>query len=299
MAKDFFLKRYRQLGEEILPVKLKTAIRTNTLKISPEELKERLWHRGILIWKIPFITNGFFIERSRFSPSAAIEHLQGLFYIQEGASQIAVDILDAKPNESVLDMAASPGGKATQIAAQMQNTGCLVALDIKKIEALCNNLERMGVENTIVYNMDALNASELKMEFDKILLDAPCSGNYVIDNKWFEKRDIDGINGNAERQKLLLKAAVSVLKKNGTLVYSTCSLEPEEDEMVVDWALKNLPLNLEPVNCIGSDGLVNVFGRQLNPEIRKTKKLWPQKTGTQGFFIAKFRKNKIEAEAEE
>ena len=108
--------------------------------------------------------------------------------------------------------------------------------------------------------------------------------------KWFEKRDINGIRQNAEMQKKLLQAAVSVLKKNGVLVYSTCSLEPEEDEMVIDWALKNLPLKLEPVSTIGSNGLTNVFGKNLDNEIKKTRRLWPHKTFTQGFFIAKLRK---------
>jgi NOL1/NOP2/sun family putative RNA methylase len=288
--KDFFLRRYRQLGGDIKGVRLKTTIRANTLKIPPEELHKRLWDRGVLIRRIQYTRNGFFVERTRFKLGAAIEHLQGLFYVQESASQLAVDVLDPKPHEVVLDMAASPGGKTTQISAEMKNTGVVVAVDIKKIQALCNNIERMGAENCVVYNMDAHDVKGLNIEFDKILLDAPCSGNYVTDENWFQKRDINGIRQNAEIQKTLLKAACSVLKKHGILVYSTCSLEPEEDEMVVDWALKNLPLKLEPVSTIGSSGLTNVFGKNLASEIKQTKRLWPHKTWTQGFFIAKFRK---------
>ncbi|MBW3012453.1 RsmB/NOP family class I SAM-dependent RNA methyltransferase [Candidatus Woesearchaeota archaeon] len=290
MAKDFFLKRYRQLGGDIKNIKLNPSIRANTLKISAKELFERLRQRGMVLRKIPYVKNGFFVEKTRFKPAAAIEYLQGLYYIQESASQLPVEVLEPKMNEIILDMTASPGSKTTQIAAEMQNTGCIVAIDIKKLDALENNLERTGVENCIVYEMDALKAHDLGIKFDKILLDAPCSGNYVTDSKWFDKRDIEGIQRNAEMQKKLLKQAASLLKNNGILVYSTCSLEPEENELVVDWALKTLKLRLEPVRTIGSNGLVNVFGNSLIHEIKKTKRLWPHKTGTQGFFIAKFRK---------
>lgn len=291
MAKDFFLNRYKQLGAKIqTEIKLKPSIRANTLKINADALRVRLRERGVVLKKIPYTKNGFFIEQARFKPSAAIEHLQGLYYIQESASQLPVEVLEPMPNELVLDMTASPGGKTTQISAEMKNSGCVVAVDIKKIDALCNNIERIGAENCIVYEMNALDVKELNIEFDKILLDAPCSGNFATDKEWFEKRDIEGINRSAELQKQLLKAAVSVLKHKGTIVYSTCSLEPEENEMVADWAIKNLPLQLEPASTIGSNGLADVFGKKLSSEIKKTKRLWPDKTATQGFFIAKFTK---------
>jgi NOL1/NOP2/sun family putative RNA methylase len=288
---SIFLDRYRQLGAEFSNFKPVQCIRTNTLKITNEDLRERLHQRGIVLSKIPYARDGFFVARTRFSVSASIEHLQGLFYIQESASQIPVEVLNPEENELVLDMTAAPGGKTTQMAQYMNNKGCIVACDIKKVEELKNNLERLGVQNCIVYNMDALKIRDLGLEFDKILLDAPCSGNYLIDRDWFEKRTIAGIEKGSQLQRQLLSAAVSVLKKDGVLVYSTCSLEPEENELVVDWALKSLDVRLEPISNIGSNGLVNVFGKELNNDIKRTKRFWPYKTGTQGFFIAKFRKN--------
>lgn len=288
--KELFLKRYEKLGISLKQMDLKQSIRINTLKISHDELRERLHERGIVLSKIPYARDGFWIEKSRFRVSASPEHLQGLFYIQESASQLAVHALEPKPGELVLDMTASPGGKTTQIAQYMENKGCIIALDIKNLDALNNNVERLGVENCITYQTNALDVKKLGLEFDKILLDAPCSGNIIIEKDWYTKRSLQGIEKMSELQKNLLESGLGVLKKNGILVYSTCSLEPEENELVVDWALKKFNLAVEPVITIGSNGLVDVFGRKLSPEIKKTKRFWPNKTGTQGFFIAKLRK---------
>jgi NOL1/NOP2/sun family putative RNA methylase len=288
--KKLFLERYKKLGVNLEHVKLKKSIRCNTIKTSHDDLRERLHERGIVLNKIPYAKDGFFVDKSRFAPSASIEHLQGLFYIQESASQLAVEVLDPQPGELILDMTAAPGGKTTQIAQCMKNKGTIIALDIKKMDALNNNLNRLGVENCITYEMDALKVEKLGYQFDKILLDAPCSGNIIIDKDWYGKRSLQGIDKMSELQKQLLETGIRVLKKNGILVYSTCSLEPEENELVVEWALRKLKVRLEPVNTIGSNGLTNVFGRTLDKEIKKTKRFWPSKTKTQGFFIAKFRK---------
>ena len=130
------------------------------------------------------------------------------------------------------------------------------------------------------------------IEFDKILLDAPCSGNYAIEEKFFQEKNIHGVLERSRIQKELLKAAVKVLKKNGILVYSTCSLEPEEDEMNIDWLLtKYKDLVLEDTGLsVGDSGLTSVFGKKLNPELKKTRRFWPEKHNTEGFFIAKIKK---------
>ena len=125
----------------------------------------------------------------------------------------------------------------------MENKGIIIALDINNLRLLSlrNNLERMGVKNTIIYQKDARFVSDLGIKFDKILLDAPCSGNFAADGKWLEKRTLEDIKNISKVQKQLIAAAVEVLKENGELVYSTCSLEPEEDEFIVDWALNEFP----------------------------------------------------------
>lgn len=194
-------------------------------------------------------------------------------------------ILDPKPGEKVLDMAAAPGGKTTQISAMMKNKGLVVALDVKRerIISLKNNIERMGCKNVVVYNKDALYADDLNMKFDKVLLDAPCSGNFCIDKDWFSKRNVDDFDQKAFIQKQLLKSGVRALKKDGIIVYSTCSLEKEENETVVEWALANLGVELIEVKLgVGDPGLTD--------STSITRRLWPNKTMTQGFYVAKMAK---------
>ncbi len=197
---------------------------------------------------------------------------------------------------TVLDMCASPGGKTTQLADLMNNKGIIIALEKKKerIERLKTNLERQGVHNAILYHTDASNVKKLGITFDKVLLDAPCSGNYTQEDGWFEKRTLSQVNKNAAEQKILLSAALSVLKKGGTLVYSTCSLEPEENELVIDWLLKQSAGHrvsiLDTDISAGEAGLTTVFGKTLHKDLKKCRRFWPSKTGTEGFFIAKVMK---------
>jgi 16S rRNA C967 or C1407 C5-methylase (RsmB/RsmF family) len=124
------------------------------------------------------------------------------------------------------------------------------------------------------------------------LLDAPCSGNFCIEPDYFAVKDLEGIRQRARLQRELLKSAYRVLKAGGTLVYSTCSLEPEEDELVIDWFLgKYEDMALEKIDLpVGEPALVEVFGQRLHPSLSGARRLWPHKTRTQGFFVAKLRK---------
>jgi len=293
---NIFLERYKKLGQEIIPEKIKIpqTIRINTLKINPEKILERMKRENVNLVKVPFLDYGYSVKSSDFSVGAAPEHLLGYYYVQETASQIPVQVLNPKKGEIILDMSAAPGGKTSQIAQLMENEGVIVALDINnmRLMSLRNNMERMGVKNTIIYQKDAKFALDLGIKFDKILLDAPCSGNFAVDNEWFEKRTLDDVKNNSKTQKQLLAAAVEVLKEDGILVYSTCSLEPEEDEFVVDWAVTEFPeLKLEQIDIpIGDQGITEAFDIKLNKSIKNTRRFWPNKTNTQGFFIAKFKK---------
>jgi tRNA (cytosine40_48-C5)-methyltransferase len=287
-----FLERYTQLGESFEPksISIKQALRVNTLKIADKELIARLNAR---LEKITYLEHGYTFE-SDFTVGAMPEHFLGMIYIQEGASQISAEILDPKPGELVLDMCAAPGSKTTQMAAMMGNKGEIIALDANnpRLPSIKNNLERCGVRNCLLYKKDAVYVEDLRLEFDKILLDAPCSGNFALEKDWFEKRDIAGINENAKMQLRLLESAIAVLKKGGTLVYSTCSLEPEENEMNINWLLnKYSNIKLEKIEKkIGDPGMTDVFGQKLREEIKLCRRLWPHKTGTQGFFLAKLSK---------
>ena len=270
MEKKFFIERYRKLGWEFSDVSPKKAIRANTLRTTRDRLKKRLEALGIETSKIDFARDGLLIEKAKFSPGSSAEYLFGLYYMQGAASQIPASLLEPKETDFVLDCCAAPGGKTTQLSQLMKNKGVIIALDKKsqRLIALKNNLERMGTANTIVYNMDALNVGSLNMKFDKILLDAPCSGNFTQEHGWFEKRDLDGIKGNAENQKKLLKACFNVLKPGGTIVYSTCSLEPEENEENAKWFEKNFDVKLI-----------------------MQKRYWPSEKN-QGFYVAKFERSK-------
>lgn len=288
-----FFDRYKELGEVPGEVELKQSIRLNTLKGEHKKILSYLKERKVLVEKIPSLRDGFHVLSSEFSIGASIEYLMGYLSMQEEAAQYPVEVLDPKPGESVLDMCAAPGGKTTQIAQWMQNDGMLVAMEPNGMRArkLMNHLERCGVTNCTVFVKDGRQADEFAMLFDRILLDAPCSGNFVSDPEWLEKRDLEGIRQNARLQRQLLFSAAESLKEGGILVYSTCSLEPEENELLLDWFLSEYPeMKLEEIDTPGDPGLTEVFGQKLNPELAKARRFWPWKTGTQGFFVARLRK---------
>ncbi|MBN2336875.1 RsmB/NOP family class I SAM-dependent RNA methyltransferase [Candidatus Bathyarchaeota archaeon] len=282
-----FLDRYRELGrsltgEESTP----QAIRVNTLKTGDAELVETLTGLGVKLRRIPYLDHGYAVEETGFSLGASIEYLLGLYSLQETAAQLPVQALKPKAGDVALDMCAAPGGKTTQMAAYMGNRGVLYAVDVsrERAYALENNLERCSVENCLVYYGDV---TELELGvFTKVLLDAPCSGNYVTDGGWFGRRSLGDVMRNAEYQRILLSTAMNRLEPGGTLVYSTCSLEPEENELNVQWLLDNHDVSLMEVEGPGEPALTSVFGERLSDEVSKCRRLWPGE-GTQGFFVAK------------
>ena len=285
MTANYFLERYAAWGFAQDPhARSQTTIRVNTIKTSAKNLFAQL-SKQIKLEKISYLSDGY-AAVSNFNLVSTPQYLQGFFYIQEAASQIPALILDPQPVDVVADLCSAPGSKTTQIAQIMQNKGLLIAVDnnTARLQKVANNLERCGVTNCVLLRKDALYVGDLNLQFDKILLDAPCSGNFVIDSEWFEKRSISGVQDNARVQKQLILAAFDCLKVDGTLVYSTCSLEKEEDEEVVEHLLTaRKDAKLAPMTFpIGSPGLTDSTLGCL--------RLWPSLTGTQGFFIAKITK---------
>jgi NOL1/NOP2/sun family putative RNA methylase len=289
-GKELFVKRYKKLGWTYKELKPKQAIRINTMNSNRDTVVQRLESLGIVLEKIPFLEDGYWISKSKFSVGATAEYLLGLYSIQEAAAQIPVTLFTELEDKMVLDACASPGGKTVQLANLMNNSGVIVALELKqrKMFALANQLERTRVKNTAVYNMDAREASKLNMKFDCALLDVPCSGNYVTDKGLFSKRTIEDMKRNACRQRQILTEAVKVTKDGGEIVYATCSLEPEENELNIDWAIGALNVKVEEINCHGEKALTNVFGKELDRSIEKCRRIWPNQT--QGFFVCKLRK---------
>jgi len=288
-GKEFFVTRYEKLGWRYEDVKPRQAIRINSVNAKVVFIK-RLQSLGIKLEKIPFLRNGYWIQKSKFSVGATSEYLLGLYSIQEAAAQIPATLFTKLKDKVVLDDCAAPGGKTVQIADLMRNTGAIIALDIKRrrLIALSNHLERCHVKNTIAYYMDARRVSRLKMKFDRILLDVPCSGNFVTDKNWFKKRTIKDVERNARLQREILTEAAKVLKNDGEIVYATCSLEPEENELNIDWAIKSLKLKVEKINCYGEKALTSVFGKKLDSSIEHCRRIWPGQT--QGFFVCKLKK---------
>lgn len=291
-GREFFEDRYRQLGWQPKQVTLRQAIRVNNTNVKGKNLIQRLTNLGLSLEKIPFLANGYWVVGSKVSAGATAEFLLGLYSIQEAAAQIPVSLFSNLKGKKVLDMAAAPGGKTTQLADTMENTGAIIALDIDKrrLTALSNHLERCHVANTVVYLLDARKAPLLKTKFDRILVDAPCSGNYAADEHWFKNRTLRDVKRNASLQREIIAKAVECLADDGELVYSTCSLEPEENELNMDWAIRMFDLEIQPIDCYGSEGLTRVFGKQLDPSIARCRRLWPGET--QGFFVAKLTRGK-------
>ncbi|MFT4309771.1 MAG: NOL1/NOP2/sun family putative RNA methylase [Candidatus Woesearchaeota archaeon] len=266
------------------------AIRVNTLKADHDMVVERLKDKGWKLESIPWYNYGYYIEREdRRDIGNIMEHALGYYYIQEPSSMIPSLILDPKPHDIVLDMAAAPGSKTTQMAMMMDNKGLIIAneLDYSRIIALKANLERMGVSNTIITNKDARH---IRMEgFDKILLDAPCSGTGTLSKslKSLEMWNPKGLTRLSRLQLSLLVHAYSLLKAGGRLVYSTCSLEVEENEKVLDRFYNMHPgaVSVKP-NLFFDNPIMEYNGKIFDNRVSESVRLWPQTCRTDGFFIA-------------
>ncbi len=306
--KPKFVERYTQLTDFELFKKyslsfLRRSIRVNTLKASINEIQKQLekdWH----LEPIPWCQEGFWIEHrgkgeeKRRDVGNILEHALGFMYVQEAASMIPPLVLDPQPGEFVLDMCAAPGSKTTQIAQYMQNKGILIANDhtYQRIEALGINMQRCGITNSIITLMEGFWFKG--MQFDRILLDAPCSGTGTIRKsiKTVMIWNPEGIKRLAGTQRKLIAIAFQNLKPEGVLVYSTCSVEPEENEEVVSFLLEkypdaaceriHLPLNHSPA-------ILEFEGKQYHPEVKNCLRLWPQDNDTEGFFVSKIRKRVI------
>jgi NOL1/NOP2/sun family putative RNA methylase len=290
-GKEFFVSRYEELGWKYEEVKPRQSIRINTMNAEEANIVKRLQSLGIKLEKISFLENGYWICRSKFSLGATSEYLLGLYSMQEAAAQIPASLFTESKDKTVLDACAAPGGKTVQLTDLMRNTGVIIALDIKKqrLIALSNQLERCNVKNVIVYHLDARQASRLDMKFDRILLDVPCSGNFAADEEWFSRRTLEDVKKNAKLQREILTEAVKVLNDDGEMVYATCSLEPEENELNIDWAIKNLQVRVERINCYGEKASTNIFGKRLDSSIENCRRIWPGQT--QGFFVCKLKKS--------
>ncbi|ANB13778.1 Ncl1p [Sugiyamaella lignohabitans] len=276
-------------------------IRTNTLKTRRRDLAQALINRGVNLQPIGKWTKvGLQVFESQVPIGATPEYLAGHYILQAASSFLPVMALDPQENERVLDMASAPGGKTTFISAMMKNTGCVFANDSNKsrTKSLIANIHRLGCSNTIVCNYDAREFPKVIGGFDRVLLDAPCSGTGVIAKDPAVKTsrtEKDFIQLPHLQKQLLLSAIDSVdasSKTGGVIVYSTCSVMVEENEAVVDYVLRKRP-NVKLVEThleIGKEGFTNFRGKKFDPSVKLTRRYYPHTYNVDGFYVAKFQK---------
>ena len=271
-------------------------IRTNTLKTSRKQLAEDLLNRGINISPIPgkWSKHGLQVFDSKVPVGATPEYLAGHYIIQSASSFVPVLALDPQPNERILDMASAPGGKSTYISALMQNTGVVFANDSgakERLKALSSNSSRLGCTNMIVCSLDGRSFPKVIGGFNRVLLDAPCSGMGVISKDPSAKtsKTHKDFQRMSDIQKQLLLHALDSVVAGGVVVYSTCSVTLEENEAVVEYALKKRPgAKLVDIGVeIGKEGFVRHGGITFSAGMSKTRRLWPHVHNMDGFFVAK------------
>jgi len=275
-------------------------VRTNTLKIWRRDLSKKLLDKQIQsepfgAWSKVGLTITNIKEEAL---QCTLEYLNGEFIVQAASSLLPVIALCPQPDDKILDMAAAPGGKATYIAQLMKNTGCLVANDIEigRCEALENNIKRLGITNTIVINKDGRKLPKSKDIYDRVLLDAPCSGTGVIsDTKNKSDKSIESILDCSKLQKELLISAIdcvdSAKSKGGFVVYSVSSIAVEECECVVQYALNKRHVKVVETGIeIGSSGLTGYKEKRFDNGIKLCKRVFPHSEKMDGYFIAKLKK---------
>lgn len=273
-------------------------LRVNTLKIAVEEFKKI---SPFSLEPVPWAREGFYIGGDD-RPAKHPYYHAGLYYIQEPSAMTTIAVLDPKPGDRVLDLCAAPGGKSTQIAARLAGQGILVANDVnhERVKGLVRNLDMFGVRNHIILNELPMRLAEhFTGFFDKIVIDAPCSGEGMFRKDAFAVKSWGefSVEKCTQMQKSILKFASAMLKPGGYIVYSTCTFAPEENEGMID-------------NFIGGNPEFEVAEIQTFPgvsagrpewagaaeQVRKSIRLWPHRIKGEGHFVALLRKTGGEGE---
>ncbi|MHB8192013.1 MAG: NOL1/NOP2/sun family putative RNA methylase [Bellilinea sp.] len=281
---------------------LPLAFRTNPLKIKHRAEQEWAGRYGWKLDPVPYCPTGFWVTEGRESVSMTMEHRMGHYYIQDAASMLPVELFDMDGLEHplVLDLAASPGGKTTHLSARLRDRGLVIANDsaADRITALRLVLQTWGSTNAAVTRFPGEKFGRWYPEtFDRILLDAPCSMQSLRSSESHPMRPITAREqeGLAQRQGSLLAAAIAALKVGGQVVYSTCTLAPEENEAVLDEIIRHFgsSVQVEPLEerlPSPAPALAEAYGQSFDPQVVNAARLWPHRFHTSGFFAALIRK---------
>lgn len=269
-----------------------TTLRVNTLKYDIQSLMKYFKEKNIKFERVPWYKDALIIKNANEKQLQKLDiYEKGYIYIQSLSSMVPPIVLNPLPGEKVLDLTAAPGSKTTELAALMNNEGYILANELDKIrcERLKYNVEKQGAEIIEVTNGRGEKVGDTYPEnFDKVLLDTPCSGEgrFIVDKiatyrDWSPKT----VKELSKLQRKLITSAYKALKPNGTMVYSTCTLNQEENELILDWAIKNLNLKLVDTN-IEIKGAEHANNENLDKSINKAIRILPTKE-TEGFFVAK------------
>lgn len=275
--------------------KRNTTLRVNTLKYNIQDLMRYFREINIKFERVNFYNDALIIKNANEKEIQKLEiYEKGYIYLQSLSSMVPPIVLGANENENILDMASAPGSKTTQISAMMKNTGHIVANELDKIrcERLKFNVENQGATNTKIINGYGEKLGDKYPEnFDRVLLDTPCSGEgrFIAEIPGtYRNWSVRSVKELSKIQKKLIKSGYNALKPGGIMVYSTCTLNLEENENILRWALENLNLKMMDINldikgAIPGDSLDTKLG------IEKAIKILPTKE-MEGFFVAKLRK---------
>lgn len=275
-----------------------TTIRTNTIKCKRRDLVQILTKRGVNVEPLEKWSKvGLQIFDSNVPIAGTVEYLAGHYMLQSAVSFLPVMALAPQENERVLDMAAAPGGKTTYIAQLMKNTGVLFANDVSepRIKSLNANIQRLGVSNCIVTNYDGVGYDKIMKNFDRILLDAPCTGSGIIsrDKTIKTSKTLADVQRASQLQRRMLLSAIDCTKNGGYVVYSTCSFLVEENEAVVDYALRRRHVEVVEMGLpFGRPGYTKFRQLRLNAQVAHSRRFFPHVHNMDGFYVCKLRKIK-------
>lgn len=279
-----------------------THMRFNPLRGDPRETRRRLEAKGFRLAESG-VPGTLRVEEAPFSAGATEEYLLGRYYLQDPSSALAPLALEPQPGELIADLCAAPGAKTIGLAALAHDRAGLIAFDadVDRARGLQSNLQRCGVTSAAVYAQPAQAAERLGLRFDRILLDAPCTGEGVVQRDPGRRRgQLNEYATCAREQSDLIALAHRLLRPGGLLVYSTCTLAPEENEFQVQDAvdrlgfeIEDLPESVRGIRLGGAGlmpGLTRVIDRDLTPDLTKAAHALPHPHGTMGFFLVRLRK---------